>query len=141
MATPLVKCPRCGKLYQKARLAVCKECAIFEEEDYSKVRDTMHDLGVADAEDLAKSANVDLGVVLRMIEVGMISLDRVDESITCGRCGKPAISKSKRLCERCMMKLEVALGAEQRKLASEVDKKRDASVREMIEAKRREKGL
>lgn len=136
--TPLVKCPRCGKLYQKARLAVCKECAIFEEEDYSKVRDVMKEIGVATAQQAAEAAGVDVSVVLRMIEVGMISFDRPDEEVLCGRCGKPAISKSQRLCEKCMMQLDVALGAEKRKVAQQIDAIRDASVREMIEAKRRE---
>lgn len=138
VASPIVKCPRCGKLYQKARLAVCKECSVFEEEDYSKVRDMMNQMGVASPEEVAKAAEVEVGVVLRMIEVGMISFDRPDEQVLCGRCGKPAISKSQRLCERCMMKLDVALGAEKRKVAEQIDQIRDASVREMIEAKRRD---
>lgn len=138
MASKLVKCPRCGKLYQKARLAVCKECSVFEEEDYSKVRDAMKDLGIATAEEAARAAAVDVGVVIRMIEVGMISFDRPDEKVFCGRCGKPAISKSQRLCQKCMMQLDVALGAQKRKVASQIDEIRDASVREAIEAKRRD---
>lgn len=135
---PLVKCPRCGKLFQKARLAVCKECAVFEEEDYSKVRDVIRNIGAATPKEAAKAAEVDVGVVLRMVEVGMISFDRPDEKVLCGRCGKPAMSRSQRLCRKCMMELDVALGAEKRKVATEIDKIRDASVRETIEAKRRD---
>ena len=137
-ASPLVKCPRCGKLYQKARLAVCKECSLFEEQDYTKVRDAMNEIGVGSVEDAADAADVDVGVVLRMIEVGMISFDRPDEKVLCGRCGKPAMSKSQRLCEKCMMELDVALGAEKRKISAQIDEIRDATVRETIEAKRRD---
>jgi ribosomal protein L37E len=138
VATPLVKCPRCGTLYPKARLAVCKACSFFEEQDYSKVRDSMLENGLGTSEEVAQTAGVEVGVVLRMIEVGMISLDRPDEQVPCGRCGKPAISKSKRLCQKCMMQLDVALGAEKRKVATEVDRAREATAREMLEAKRRD---
>ncbi len=135
--SPLVKCPRCGTLYKKGRLAVCMECAIFEEEDYSRVRDVLAEIDVATPVKAAEMAGVDVDVVLRMSDVGMISFERTNEKVVCGRCGRPAISKTKRLCEKCMMQLDVALGAERRRVAAEVDSARYKSAREVFEEKRR----
>ena len=54
--------------------------------------------------------------VLRLIEQGAITCVSALEghSIRCGRCGAPAISASKKLCQACLEKLNAQVAVAQR---------------------------
>jgi hypothetical protein len=85
---------------------VCPDCEPDEERDFNAVREVLqqsHDLNV---EQVAEAAGVSTACVLRLVDEGRISSAVPGAVIPCGRCGAPAISASKKLCERCLMNLD-----------------------------------
>jgi len=110
---PLAACARCGKMFSKTESDVCPACAPDEEEDYEKVRETLEKQPNLSAEDVSDATEVDLQCVMRMIEQGRIQNVSTLEPVKCGRCGAPAISLSKKLCEACLNELNTQLAKEQ----------------------------
>lgn len=106
MKVTLAQCPRCKRLFAKIRCAVCETCVVEEEQDFEKIRELLDYEGTMNAEQLAEAAEVSIDVVLRMLDAGNISCQDLLMKVTCGRCGRPAISRSKRLCQNCLNKLE-----------------------------------
>ena len=104
---PLATCPRCKKLFNKQDAPVCVNCQAAEENDIEKVRGVVNDNPEMNAEEVAAEAEVSVEVVNRMLDAGTIErLGAADlEQVKCGRCGAPAISASKKLCEACLSKL------------------------------------
>lgn len=137
----LSKCPRCEKLFDKISSAVCGACVDAEDKDFETIRDALHETPNANAEMLAELTGVDIACVLRMIDSGMISSLSIGEKIKCGRCGEPAISASKRLCQSCLDRLnqQVAKVTGDIKLASKkrVEVDEYSNVRSMISEKRK----
>lgn len=114
---PLAECPRCGKLYSKvSHQGVCPRCTPGEDADFDKLRDTLQNDPNLTADQLADATGIDIGVVRRCIESGRIQ--NVDSAgrVRCGRCGAPAISLSKKLCEACLNRLSQELAREQAKI-------------------------
>ena len=93
---PLAACVRCKKLFTKEQSPICPECQPDEDADIEKVRGIIADSPDMNAEQVADKAEVEVGVVLHMIEGGIIEQVGALESagIVCGRCGAPAISAS-----------------------------------------------
>jgi len=110
---PLSTCPRCDKLFNKGDAVVCSSCLPLEEDDYERVRQTMQDNPELSAEGVADAACIDVKCILRFLESGRIETTAANKSIVCGRCGAPAISLAKRLCESCLHKLNAELTAQQ----------------------------
>jgi predicted amidophosphoribosyltransferase len=104
---PLAKCPRCKRLFSKADVKVCTTCWPAEEEDYAKVRDVIAQEENLAAAEVAKRAKVQIDVVDRMINDGVIAAVSTGTpmNVLCGMCGAPAISLSKKLCQACLDKL------------------------------------
>lgn len=102
---PLAKCPRCGKLFDKTATLVCQNCVADEEKDYDKVRALLEKSPELTAEAAAARAQIDVAVVKRMLEQGIVAFKTGAGEIACGMCGAPAISVSKRLCQGCLDKL------------------------------------
>lgn len=100
------KCVRCGRLFAKIESPVCLGCSPAEEEDFIKIRAVLQRVPGLNAEQLAQEAEVDLACVLRMIDQGLVSQISMGGLVQCGRCGAPAISMSKRLCESCLTELD-----------------------------------
>lgn len=102
---PLAKCPRCEKLYDKVSAIVCQNCIADEEADYEKVRALLEESPELTAEAACAKAQIDVAVVKRMLEQGIVAFKSGAGKVTCGMCGAPAISVSKRLCQTCLDKL------------------------------------
>lgn len=107
---PLSNCERCRKMFNKVSTSICSECLPEEEADIHKVREVIEREPNLTPDRAAELAGVDVGVVHRMVEVGVIARVDPNEKISCGKCGAPAISASKRLCQACLdrLNLEVA---------------------------------
>lgn len=106
---PLSRCPRCNKLFNKpenAKNAVCELCSEEEQSDYERVREVLDQYGNLSAIEISEKANIPLEVILRMCNQGWLETSEPSETIYCGRCGAPAISKTKRLCEACLIELQ-----------------------------------
>lgn len=127
---PLTKCLRCDKLFNKTTNPVCPTCQPAEEEDFDKVRDCVEKNPDVNAEQVAELTEVDLNVVMRMIDLGSISVvDLEAGKIKCGQCGAPAISASKRLCQSCLQKLNQKMLKARKDI--QFGKKKDVQVNEM----------
>lgn len=113
---PLANCPRCGRLFNKMRTPICRDCEPDEEADFEKIRQSLADQPDQSAEEVAKNAGVTPECVLRLLDEGRIANVALSQSVKCGRCGEPAISFSKRLCQACLNKLSMELAAEQAKI-------------------------
>ncbi len=138
---PLTNCPRCKQLFNKIRIPVCPACEGDEEADLEKVRASLHSQPNQTAEEVAESTGVDLDCVLRLVDEGHIANVGILESIKCGRCGAPAISATKRLCQDCLNRLSTDLAAEQAKIVLPpkrvIEPIREKSVHQTVDEKRR----
>lgn len=140
---PLSKCPRCSKMFNKTHSKVCSVCEAAEAADAEVVRHTLDKNGELNAEQVAEMTGVDIAVVLRLIDQGSITCasDAKESVIRCGRCGAPAISVSKRLCQPCLEKLNAEVVMAQSSIR--LDKRKQVevsqfhpSVRHALEEKR-----
>ena len=111
----LAKCARCGKLFMRVRSPVCLKCEPDEEADYEKARNSLQELPNQTPEQLSEATGVGVECILRLLADGRIAAVP-DVRVICGRCGAPAISLSKKLCERCLQKLTAELAASQARI-------------------------
>ncbi|GMU92677.1 MAG: hypothetical protein AMXMBFR4_17350 [Candidatus Hydrogenedentota bacterium] len=118
----LASCKRCRRLYEKIRKPICPACEQTEENEFLEVRKYVADHPKQNAEQVAEGTGIDIEVVLRCIEEGIIESEARGAEVRCGRCGAPAISVSKRLCQPCLEKLNAELAAEQAKVKLEYRK-------------------
>lgn len=111
---PLANCARCSKIFNKTTSPVCGQCETAEEADREKVREVINQEPNLSADELAARAEVDIRVVQGMINEGQLaSITMSQTNITCGRCGAPAISMSKKLCQACLDKLNIEMARAQ----------------------------
>ncbi|MGC8737480.1 MAG: hypothetical protein ACP5UA_02400 [Candidatus Hydrogenedens sp.] len=106
---PLTKCPRCEKIFNKpenSQYPVCNACIDDEQRDYEKIRKILEEYGNINATEISEKAEIPLDVILRMCDQGWFETETQADSIYCGRCGAPAISATKRLCEACLIQLQ-----------------------------------
>jgi hypothetical protein len=107
---PLTKCVRCDKLFNKTEEPVCGECRPDEHADYETIRAHLQDNPGLSAEKVAEGTGINIKCVMRLVDTGVItSMEISAGGITCGQCGAPAISLSKRLCQSCLDKLNVKM--------------------------------
>lgn len=125
---PLTKCPRCDKLFNKEASPVCTACQESEDTDHDLIRDTLEENPDLNAEQVSELTGVGIDCVLRMIDEGKIVAASAGEleEIKCGRCGKPAISATKRLCQACLDKLNQEVAAAQKSI--KLGDKKDVEV-------------
>ena len=101
----LAKCARCDKLFNRIVSAVCESCQPDEDQDFNRIHEVISMKRGLTAEQVAVEAEVPVECVLRMMSEGRI--DKVEsEDAKCGRCGAPAISVTKRLCQNCLVDLD-----------------------------------
>ena len=139
---PIAKCPRCEKLFDKGEFLVCTSCRPAEEEDYQTIRESLDNTPDMNPEQVSEVTGVMVECVLRMIDSGMITSAATLQSkeTRCGRCGAPAISATKRLCQSCLEKLnrEVAQTQKSIRIAAKKDVViGSTNVRAHLEGKRR----
>lgn len=133
---PLSNCPRCKKMFNKTgEVLVCSSCTDAELSEYEKVREALEKEPGLSMEDAAKTAEVSLAVVQRMLKEGALASSNPIDKVVCGRCGqKPAISAAKKLCEICLDKLNLEVA--QATAAIKLAEKKQAQVGEYLSAKR-----
>lgn len=102
----LAKCARCDKLFNKVVSEVCNNCQPEEDRDFNRIQDVLCREAHLNAEEVATEAGVGLDCVLRMLREGRIDNVSHESNANCGRCGAPAISTAKRLCQRCLVNLD-----------------------------------
>lgn len=110
---PLANCARCNRMFNKTTSPVCTQCEAAEEADREKVRELINQEPNLSADELATRAEVDIRVVQRMINEGQLTSITISQNIKCGRCGAPAISASKKLCQACLEKLNTEMARAQ----------------------------
>lgn len=130
----LSTCPRCKKIFDKVRTSVCGKCQPDEDADFDKVRQLLERSPNLNAEQAAHEADVTVGCVMRMMDEGLISNTNLTEKVKCGRCGAPAISMSKKLCQACLEKLNSQVAQAQSKI--KLSHKKDVQVGEYLHARK-----
>lgn len=126
-------------MFDKVASAVCVECQPEEDRDFDAVREALEAHPNAKPEELAEAAGVALEVVTRMLRQGVLTTAALaGASVTCGNCGAPAISASKRLCQKCLDKLNLEMARAQAsiKLGAKPRPQVDELLHEKIEKKR-----
>ncbi len=137
---PLARCARCEKLFEKTALPVCLNCMPAEEGDYEKIRECLKDHPEMTVEFISETTGVTLSCVMRMLEQGLIVNEKTVGISRCGRCGAPAISATKKLCNGCLEEMNREV-AKQRHLA-QTHRRKDvkigefSTVRESMDSKR-----
>jgi len=116
----LEKCARCGKLYGRIHSLICPKCQPAEDIDFSKIHNVIRRNEGLKATEIAEAAGVELDCVMRMLGEGRLRFEVTNEKPTCGRCGEPAISMAKRLCERCLAELDRECAAAMRELQKDM---------------------
>ena len=139
---PLAKCVRCETLFNKIQSSVCGTCSEAEDDDFEMIRKTLEDNPEMNAEGIAEVSGVEIACVLRMMDSGAIAKISYGEAVKCGRCGAPAISSTKKLCQSCLEKLNREVSDAQKGIKLGDKKKVElgeysASARDMLDKKRR----
>lgn len=122
----LAKCPRCDELFDKISTQVCLKCVDDEEKDIDSVRAAVQDNPNMNAEAVSELTGVAVSCVLRMMDTGTISSITFGEKVECGRCGAPAISATKRLCQACLEALNSEMASAQKQI--KIDEKKQVEV-------------
>ena len=131
---PLAACPRCKRIFEKTRTSVCPKCIDEENADFDKVRAVLDRNPNLNAEQVAVEADVTVPCVMRMLDEGLIANVGLTERIKCGRCGAPAISLSKKLCQACLDKLDAQVALAQSKI--KLGDKKQIQVGEYMHARK-----
>jgi ribosomal protein L37E len=138
---PLAKCERCEKLFAKTDNPICPNCVPDEERDHEIVRSCLSDHPNLNAEAISELTGVSIQCVLRMIDQGQVTNSIFTGAIKCGKCGAPAISASKKLCNACLEEMNRRVAKQRMQLqeqAMKVSRSGDGvTVRQMIDEKRR----
>jgi hypothetical protein len=125
---PLSKCLRCEKLFDKVSSPVCPGCQPDEDADIETVRNALDENPKMNAQQLSELSGVDLACVTRMIDSGQLAKINLSDPVKCGRCGAPALSATKKLCQKCLDKLNQELVAAQKGI--KLEEKKDVQVNE-----------
>jgi NMD protein affecting ribosome stability and mRNA decay len=131
---PLTKCPRCKRLFERIHSAVCQRCQADEDADFDKIRAVLDRLPNLNMEEVSTEANVPIECVMRMLDEGLITNVSLNQDVKCGRCGAPAISQSKKLCQACLDKLNAEVAAAQGRI--KLDQKKPMQIGEHLHASR-----
>jgi ribosomal protein L37E len=113
---------------------VCVHCQSAENADFDKIRGVLDRTPNLNAEQVAEEAQVSIECVLRMLEEGLIASVSLMEQVKCGRCGAPAISMSKKLCQACLEELNAQVAQAQGKI--KIGQKKQVKVGKFLHARR-----
>ncbi len=131
------KCARCGKFFDKIKSPVCLDCLPDEDADYEKIRDVLSEREDLCAQEVAEAAGVSVECVLRMMDDGQIVNVKDTEDVKCGRCGAPAISASKRLCQKCLEQLNREVSANVYQIQKNMDEQKEKFRSKLSQARAR----
>jgi ribosomal protein L37E len=110
---PLATCPRCKRMFNKIQHPICEKCDPEEEKDYERIHAVVAENPGAPMARVAELAGVDVVVVKRMLDQGLVASTALNEATKCGRCGAPAISAAKKLCQACLDKMNLEMAKAQ----------------------------
>lgn len=134
----IAKCARCSTTFVKFKAPVCENCVDDEEADFTRISDALVENPDQNAEVIAQLANVSTACVLRMLDRGLIATEQIAPDVKCGRCGKPAISLAKKLCQSCLIKLDQNFMSEiSHAKRAQTDFDPTSSVHDIIDTKRK----
>lgn len=139
MSLKLHQCARCKRVFPRVKSPVCPDCRPEEDADFERIHDVLDYDSDLTPEEVAEAADVPVDCVLRMLDEGLISNAGPADAIRCGRCGAPAISRTKRLCQACLVKLdaEFARAVSATRMNKRLRDEAAESVHETVEQKRR----
>lgn len=112
----LAKCARCKKVYNRIASPICPKCEPDEDADFNKIHHILAKQPGLHADAVALAAEVSIETVLRMLDGGRLRVQDDRKHVACGRCGEPAISRTKRLCEACLVEMDRECAAAMREL-------------------------
>ena len=130
---PLAKCARCKNMFNKTDRPICADCDPLETSDYDKVRAILEAHPDLNAEEAAEKAEVDIAVITRMLKDGLLADNSTNKNPTCGQCGAPALSASKRLCQPCLDKMNAGVARAQASL--KLEERKHVEVGEYMNAR------
>ena len=136
----LVKCARCQSVFNKIRSPVCVACQEAEEQDFNRVREAVSARPVDTMEQIMESTGVSRACIQRMLDAGIVADVSLSGSFKCGRCGAPAISAAKKLCQTCLGKLDKELAKSRQGLQKQVTPQPEGArmeARAAVDEKRR----
>ena len=134
MELKLAKCARCTKLFSKIHSEVCDSCQPDEDSDFNKIHEVISRRRGITASEVATEAEVPIDCVYRMLREGRIDNVESDHGATCGRCGAPAISSTKRLCERCLIVLDRDCAHAMLEMRQRIRSKEESDMHDIQEA-------
>ncbi len=105
----MIKCPKCGKLFNRTNKPICIECIKAEGEMFEKVRLFIKETKITDLDEVIEETGATKKQLLRWVREGKIDLVLPDgDSLTCSKCGK-VITKG-RMCKKCAEKMTNRIG-------------------------------
>jgi hypothetical protein len=129
-------------MFNKVQANVCPGCIEDEEADYEKIREIVSRNETLNVEQVSEAAGVEISVVRRIIGEGRVAQVSLGEVPKCGKCGAPAISITKKLCQACLERLNAEVSKAQSQIKLEKKKETqigayDNNARKTFEAKRK----
>ena len=134
MDLKLARCARCKNLFNKIVSEVCNLCQPDEDQDFSRIQDVLAHVKGLNVEKVAEEAGVSVDCVLRMLREGRIDNVAHDDEASCGRCGAPAISTTKRLCKRCLVVLDRECAHAMQEMRQRIHAKNSSDMNDVTEA-------
>ena len=130
----LAKCARCDKLFNKIVSDVCTNCQPEEDADFNRIHDIISRTRGLNAQQVSEEAKVSVECVYRMLREGRIDNVEGEDSAKCGRCGAPAISISKRLCQRCLLNLDRECAHAMMEMRQRIRAKEESDMHDVLSA-------
>ncbi len=103
---PLANCRKCGKLFRKVNLDICKDCEREEEELLLDVREFLRDNPEAMRNEILDEFEMEQSLLEKWIEQNRIVLVKESEANakpTCPSCGRE-VKEGQTYCRTCMFK-------------------------------------
>jgi len=130
----LAKCARCERLFTKVVSDVCTFCQPAEDADYNRIHEVISRTHGLNAIQVAEEAEVSVECVYRMLREGRIDNVESEEKSKCGRCGAPAISVTKRLCQKCLMNLDRECAQAMMEMRQRIRAKNESDMNDVMAA-------
>ncbi len=103
---PLANCRKCGKLFRKVNLDICKDCEREEEELLLDVREFLRENPDAIRNEILDEFEMEQALLEKWIEQKRIVLVKesgADAKPTCPSCGRE-VKEGQTYCRTCMFK-------------------------------------
>ncbi len=97
----LSNCQRCGKVFVREAVPVCRDCLALEEKQYLVVKEYLHKNPGVPAVKVSEATGVPAQLVIEFLRKGLLAGIKPgpNESLTCVICKRPIASGS--VCLKC----------------------------------------